>query len=121
VGDFGFRTESCDVEREGEAFERAAKVEQRGTKDAGEAGFRMLEALGAARYAVEPILLLMGGGEDRTLAPEEIDVAGVPELGVVIIEHELEAKGFDGLGVVVSGECPSVALGGEKGRSRGVE
>ncbi len=81
----------------------------------------MLEALGAAHDAVEAVLLLVGGGEDGTLSPEEVDVAGEAVEGVLVGEHEFEAKGFEGVGVIGAGEGPGVALGGEEGGAGGVE
>jgi hypothetical protein len=121
ASDFGFGAEGGDVEGDGEAFEGTVEIEDGGAEDALESGFGMLEALGAAGDAVEAILLLVGGGEDGTLAPEEVDVAGEAVEGVFGGEHELEAEGLDLVGGVFEGERPGVALGGEEGRTCGVE
>jgi len=81
----------------------------------------MLEALGAAHDAVEAVLLLVSGGEDGTLAPEEVDVAGEAEEGVLFSEHEFETKSFEGFSVIGAGEGPGVALGGEERGAGSVE
>jgi hypothetical protein len=121
VGDLRFGAEGGDVEGDGEAFEGAVEVEDGGTEDALEGGFGMLEALSSAGDAVEAILLLMGGGEDGALAPEEVDIAGEAVEGVFGGEHELETERLDFIGCFFEGERPGVALGGEEGGAGGVE
>ena len=87
----GIRAQRSDVERRREAFERSAEVDHGGAKDALQHGFDVGQLSGAACYAVEAFLLLVGGGEDGALAPEEIDVAGEGEGRFVFLEHELFA------------------------------
>src|SRR6185312_10568582 len=75
----------------------------------------------AAGQAVEHLRLLVGGGEECAIAPQDVDVAGHAETRVFDIEVELETERFEFFGLIVSGELPDIALCGEKGRADGVE
>jgi len=121
-GGFGVRAEGGDVEGDAEAFQGAVEVEHGGAENALEGGFRVGELLGAADDAVETVLLLVGGGEDGALAPEEIDVTSEADTGKVGVEREFQAEGLESFGVrAVGGEGPGVTLGGEEGTAGGVE
>ena len=67
--------------------------------------------------AMQHLLLLMIGGEDRSLAPENVDVAAESGRGLVDDHVQVQAKCVELLCV----ERPRVALRGEDRRTRGVE
>lgn len=64
-----------DIETEGEAFLGTSEVNKGGAKDAIEHGVGVVERGSVAGKAMEELLVLVERGEDRTLAPQDIDVA----------------------------------------------
>lgn len=116
VGAQGF-----DVEGDGEAFLRAGEVEQGRADDAVEHGVGVVERGGAAAEAVEELLVLVKGSEERALAEEEIDVAGEAGGGLVWREVEIEVEVLTEVGNLIGGEGPGVAFGSKDGGAGGVE
>jgi hypothetical protein len=112
MGSFCVGAYGGEVKGYGKAFEGTAEVQECGAEDAFERGLWVGQALGATHDAVEAVLLLMGGGEDGALTPEQIDVAGEAVERVFFGKHEFDAKGFEGFGLIGAGEGPGVALGG---------
>jgi hypothetical protein len=83
-------TESLDVDGEGKALLRASKVEEGRTQDAFEGRVRMVELVGQPGKPGETLFLLVKRYEDRTVAPEEIDVTAEAMGRLLVIQAELK-------------------------------
>ena len=118
---FGVGADGFDVEGEGEALLGAGEVEEGGADDGFEHGVGVVEGADATGEAVEEELVLVEGGEDGAVAPEEVDVAGEAVRGGDGVEEELKSEVGEFVWVGAGGEGPGIAFGGEDGGSGGVE
>jgi len=94
----GIGAEGFDVEAEGVAFLRAVEIDERGAQDAVERGGGVVERGGVAGEAAEELLLLGERGEEVTLTPDEVDVAGEAGGGGGGVDVEIEAEVFELVG-----------------------
>lgn len=121
VGSLGIGAESFDVEADGEALLRAGKVDQRRADHTVEHGVGMVEGRGAANQAMQELLVVMKGEEERTVPEKKIDVAGEAGGGVVGSEVEIEVEVDAELFELLRVQDPCIAFCGEDRGARGVQ
>ena len=109
--------ESLYVKADGEALLWARKIDQRRAYYAVEHGKGMVQRRRVSRKTVHHLLHLMIGGEERSLAPNNVDIAAEASRGIVGSYVEILAEVVELLCI----ERPRIALGSEDGRSGGVE
>ena len=109
--------ESLYIKADGEALLRAGKINQRWTDYAVEHGEGMVQRRRVSRETVHHLLHLVVGGKERSLAPNNVNIAAETGGGVVGSYVEILAEVIERFCV----ERPRITLGGEDGRSGGVE
>lgn len=112
------RGDRFDVEGQGETFRGTVQVEERGSNDAIDEGEGVIEGRDAAGETVDEVLVLVEGGEDRAIAPEQVDIAGEAGGDIGGDKVQMEAESFE-LGGGIHG--PGVAFDSEEGGTGGVE
>ena len=109
--------ESLYIKADGEALLRAGKINQRWTDYAVEHGKGMIQRRRVSHETVHHLLHLMVGGKERSLAPNNVDIAAETGGGVVGSYVEILAEVIERFWV----KRPRITLGGEDGRPGGVE
>ena len=107
-----------DVQSQREPLLGTDEIEKGGAEDTLDQGEGMVERGDAAVEAMEDMLVLVDGGEDGSIAPEEIDVARKAGARVFGEEVEFETEELEIFGGV---DGPGIALGGEERRAWSVE
>ncbi len=116
--------ERLDVQADGEALMRSGDVNHRWPQDAVEHRIRVVERSCLAREPMEKLLVLVERGEGRSLAPQNVDVAGETCRSVLRNLVKLEAETFKLFSFRFGIQRPRIALRREDdgpGRVQGAE
>ena len=113
----GIVTNGLHVQADGETLLRTGEIDECRTDDAVEHGIGLIERRGVAGQTMHPLLHLVVGGEERSLAPEDVDVAAEACRGVVGGGVKVCAKIVE----LLCFERPCIALRGEDSGSWSVE
>ena len=106
-----------DVQAHREALLRPRKIDHRGSKDAVEHRIGMFQRSSEPGETVQHLLLQMKRGEERALAPQNVDVAAKSGRCVVGPDVEVHSQCIEFLSI----ERPRIALRREDRRPRSVQ